>query len=67
MANDRNHFIATLDIWDVDIAYKAREIKTFTRNRLKHKANDREFAWVEDKKRRRSALSVCMGMGGKKR
>ncbi|EIK60795.1 hypothetical protein PflSS101_4039 [Pseudomonas lactis] len=46
----RNHFIATLDIWDVDIADKAREIENLRKEWLKHKANDREFAWFEDKK-----------------
>lgn len=47
---DRDHLIAMLDIWDVDIAKKADEIEYLHEKWLEHKASDSKFAWFEDKK-----------------
>ena len=46
----RNHLIATLDLWDVDIAEKAVEIEGLRNRWLRHKAWDSNFEWFEDKK-----------------
>ena len=46
----RNQLIAMLDLWNVDIAYKAEEIERLRQKWLRHKANDSAFAWFEDKK-----------------
>ena len=48
--NGRNHLIAILDLWDVDIAKKADEIERLHNRWLRHKAGDRAFEWFEDKK-----------------
>lgn len=48
--NGRNHLIAILDLWDVDIAKKAYEIEHLHNRWLRHKAGDRTFEWFEDKK-----------------
>lgn len=48
--NGRNHLIAILDIWDVDIAKKADEIERLRNRWLRHKAGDSAFEWFEDKK-----------------
>lgn len=46
----RNRLIATLDLWDVDIAEKAVEIESLRNRWLRHKAWDSNFEWFEDKK-----------------
>lgn len=46
----RNHLIAMLDIWDADIAEKARKIETLRNSWLTHKSMDSDFEWFEDKK-----------------
>ncbi len=46
----RNHLIAMLDLWNVDIADKAEEIERLRQKWLRHKAGDSAFAWFEDKK-----------------
>ena len=48
--NGRNHLIAILDLWDVDIAKKADEIERLHNRWLRHKAGDKAFEWFEDKK-----------------
>ena len=48
--NGRNHLIAILDLWDVDIAKKADEIERLRNRWLRHKAGDSAFEWFEDKK-----------------
>lgn len=48
--NGRNHLIAILDLWNVDIAKKADEIERLHNRWLRHKAGDRAFEWFEDKK-----------------
>ncbi|KPB54744.1 Uncharacterized protein ALO57_01066 [Pseudomonas coronafaciens pv. oryzae] len=46
----RDHLIALLDLWDVDIADKADAIKRLRNDWLRHKAKDSDFEWFEDKK-----------------
>ena len=46
----RNHLIAMLDHWDVDIAKKAEKIERLRRDWLQHKATDSDYEWFEDKK-----------------
>jgi len=46
----RNHLIAMLDLWNVDIADKAEEIERLRQKWLRHKAGDSAFVWFEDKK-----------------
>lgn len=46
----RNHLIAMLDLWHVDIADKADEITRLRKDWLRHKAGDSDFEWFEDKK-----------------
>jgi hypothetical protein len=46
----RNHILALLDIWEIDIAEKADEIERLHEEWLRQKASDREFVWFEDKK-----------------
>ena len=48
--NGRNHLIAILDLWDVDIAKKVDEIEHLRNRWLRHKAGDSAFKWFEDKK-----------------
>ncbi|TDJ75141.1 hypothetical protein E2H86_18360 [Pseudomonas putida] len=46
----RNHLIALLDLWDIDIAKKADKIEHLRKEWLGHKASDSDFEWFEDKK-----------------
>lgn len=46
----KNHLIAMLDLWDVDIVEKAVEIEGLCNRWLRHKARDSIFEWFEDKK-----------------
>lgn len=46
----RNHLIAMLDLWHVDIADKADEITRLRKDWLRHMAGDSDFEWFEDKK-----------------
>lgn len=46
----RNHLIAMLDLWNVEIGKKAGEIERLRDHWLSHKAKDRDFEWFEDKK-----------------
>jgi len=45
----RNHLIAMLDLWYVDIADKADEITRLRKDWLRHKARDSAFEWFEEK------------------
>ena len=46
----RNHLIAMLDHWNVDIVKKAEKIELLRRDWLRHKARDIDFKWFEEKK-----------------
>lgn len=46
----RNHLIAIVDLWQVDIAKKADEIEHLRGLWARHKATDNNFAWFDDKK-----------------
>lgn len=46
----RDHLIALLDLWEIDIAKKAENIERLRKEWLGHKANDSDFEWFEDKK-----------------
>ncbi|VVP70934.1 hypothetical protein PS918_01095 [Pseudomonas fluorescens] len=46
----RNHLIAMLDLWNVEIGKKAGKIERLRYHWLSHKAKDRELEWFEDKK-----------------
>lgn len=46
----RNHLIALLDLWDIDIAKKADNIGRLRKEWLGHKASDSDFEWFDDKK-----------------
>ena len=46
----RNHLIAMLDLWNVEIGKKASEIQRLRDHWLSHKAKDWDFEWFEDKK-----------------
>lgn len=45
----RNHLIAMLDLWDVEIGYKAVEIESLRNHWIRHKARDSDFEWFENK------------------
>lgn len=46
----RNHLIAMLDIWRVDITEKAHEIEVLHELWARRTAQDRDFEWFKDKK-----------------
>ncbi|WP_312125740.1 hypothetical protein [Pseudomonas sp.] len=46
----REHLIAMLDIWQIDIAKKAREIEFLSDHWRRHTAADSQFDWFADKK-----------------
>lgn len=46
----RSRLIAMLDIWNINIAEKAKQIDSLRNEWLQHKAKDSDFGWFEDKK-----------------
>ncbi|KAA6171594.1 hypothetical protein F3K50_17180 [Pseudomonas marginalis] len=46
----RNHLIAMLDLWSVDLENKADQIERLRNQWLRHKAKDSDFEWFKDKK-----------------
>lgn len=46
----REHLIAIIDIWDIDLDAKAREVESLSEMWRRHKAMDSAFYWFEDKK-----------------
>lgn len=48
--NGREHLIAIIDIWDIDIEVKAREVESLSEMWRRHKALDSSFDWFQDKK-----------------
>lgn len=45
----KNHLIAMLDLWDVEIGYKAVEIESLRNHWIRHKARDSDFDWFKNK------------------
>lgn len=46
----REHLIAIIDIWNVDLEEKAHEVEALRKEWLRHKAKDSAFEWFGDKK-----------------
>ncbi|QLF94877.1 hypothetical protein HW090_17480 [Pseudomonas sp. ABC1] len=46
----RDHLIAMIDLWEIDIGKKAFEVELLRDSWLRHKAKDSELDWFADKK-----------------